>query len=33
MFCGQRVRESAKTVARDIERARRRQMEEGLHGI
>lgn len=37
IFCGQRVRESAKTgsktVARDVERSRHRQMEEGLHGI
>ncbi|HUZ45214.1 MAG TPA: tyrosine-type recombinase/integrase [Terriglobia bacterium] len=36
-FCGQRIRESSKsnskTVARDAERTRRRQLEEGLHGI
>ena len=36
-FCGQRIRESAKTnsktVAREAERTRRRQMEEGFHGI
>ncbi|MCL4540314.1 MAG: site-specific integrase [Bacteroidetes bacterium] len=37
MFCGQRIRESSKsnsrTVAKDAERTRRRQLEEGLHGI
>lgn len=36
-FCGQRIRESAKTgsktLARDSERGRRREMEEGLHGM
>jgi integrase len=37
VFCGQRIREpaktSSKTLAREIERQRRREMEEGLHGI
>jgi integrase len=36
-FCGQRIRESAKTnsktVAKEAKRLRRRQMEEGFHGI
>lgn len=37
VFCGQRIREStksnSKTLAKDAERTRHRQLEEGLHGI